>query len=187
MNYNFSVKSLFDQNKVFSFFKDQVWVVLDWMDEDKTSLIFKSSNVLLLTKKGKVQKLTWEIVGKDLIIINRDEESFLFKIEYHEKNIIVLKNDERSSLVYLINEPTFNAGINSKIKILNYFGIKDNEISKTPGGSENTVLETLFKIKKNKEEEKANGIEQTNRLFFQTIFVLIVIVVLISIVVTLFD
>jgi hypothetical protein len=62
-----------------SLLTNQHWVAIDDIDKEKNIFIFRSNNQLLISKNGKVEKAKWEYLGHNSILIDKNDESYLFK------------------------------------------------------------------------------------------------------------
>ncbi len=99
---------------------NQHWVVLDPLMESKTVYIFKQDGVLLIALNGKISKAKWEYLGHNSLLIDINDESYLFKPNIFDENILALKIDSREEYSILINETKFNEELNS-ITAINRF------------------------------------------------------------------
>ena len=63
------------------------WILLDEVNNSRTIYIFRESNELLLSYNGKVEKAKWEYLGNNTLLIDRKEESLLFKHGFFDENI----------------------------------------------------------------------------------------------------
>lgn len=71
---------------------NQHWVCIDELS-NKTVYIFRSNNDLLISTNGKVEKAKWEYLGNKSLLIDRKEETYLFKHGFFDENILALKVD----------------------------------------------------------------------------------------------
>ena len=74
-----------------SLLTNQHWVVLDELMKSKNIYIFRSNNELLISSNGKVEKGRWEYLGNNSLLIDRKDESFLFKHGFFDENVMALK------------------------------------------------------------------------------------------------
>ncbi len=59
---------------------NQNWVSVNEINTSKTVFIFRTNNQLLISENGKIEKgATWEYIGNNSLIIDRQNESYLFK------------------------------------------------------------------------------------------------------------
>jgi hypothetical protein len=72
---------------------NQHWVVIDDISNNKNIYIFRANNDLLISQNGKVEKAKWEYLGNNSLLIDRKDESYLFKHGFFDENILALKVD----------------------------------------------------------------------------------------------
>lgn len=99
---------------------NQHWVMIDDVTNVKSVYIFRDNNQLLISLNGKVEKAKWEYLGHNSILIDRKEDSYLFKHGFFDENILALKIDSRNEYVFLVNETRYNIEINT-IDSVNHF------------------------------------------------------------------
>jgi lipopolysaccharide export LptBFGC system permease protein LptF len=99
---------------------NQHWVVIDELQNSKNVYVFRSNNELLISQNGKVEKAKWEYLGNNSILIDRKEESYLFKHGFFDKNILALQVDGRSEYAFLVNENKFKGELNSPDKVVEF-------------------------------------------------------------------
>ncbi|HCQ12441.1 hypothetical protein [Flavobacterium sp.] len=99
---------------------NQHWVVVDDIVNNKNVYIFRANNDLLISQNGKVEKAKWEYLGNNSLLIDRKDESYLFKHGFFDKNILALKVDSKEEYVFLINENKYDGDLNSIESVL-YF------------------------------------------------------------------
>ncbi len=99
---------------------NQHWVVIDEINKSKTVYIFRSNNELLISQNGKVQKSKWEYLGHNSLLIDRTDNSYLFKHGFFDMNILALKVDGTDEYAFLIKEHRFNEELNSIQKVINF-------------------------------------------------------------------
>lgn len=92
---------------------NQHWVVIDEIKDSKYVYIFRSNNELLISQNGIVEKAKWEYIGNNSLLIDRIEESYLFKQGFFDENILALKVDSKNEYAFLINENKYNGDLNS--------------------------------------------------------------------------
>lgn len=100
---------------------NQHWVVFDDNNVEKVIYIFRSNNQLLISRSGKVEKGTWELIGNNSILVDLVEDSYLFKHGFFDKNVLALKLDGKKEYVFLVNENRYAGGeLNSYKKIIEF-------------------------------------------------------------------
>jgi hypothetical protein len=100
--------------------KGQHWVILDEIENNKSVYIFRDNNELLISTNGKVERCQWEFLGNDSLLIDRKDESYLFKHGFFDEHILALKIDSQEDFAVLINETKAEKELNS-IKDLDEF------------------------------------------------------------------
>ena len=103
-----------------SLLTNQHWVVLDELGKSKNVYIFRSSNELLISANGKVEKGKWEYLGNSSLLIDRKDESYLFKHGFFDENVMALKIDGKEEYAILVNENRFEGELNSVEKVTNF-------------------------------------------------------------------
>jgi hypothetical protein len=99
---------------------NQHWVVIDDINKNKNVYIFRTNNDLIISQNGKVEKARWEYLGNNSLLIDKKEESFLFKHGFFDENILALKVDSKNEYAFLINENKYNGDINSIEKVIDF-------------------------------------------------------------------
>lgn len=99
---------------------NQHWVVIDDIDSIKNVYIFRTNNDLLISENGKVEKAKWEYLGNNSLLIDRKDESYLFKHGFFDENILALKVDSKNEYAFLINENKYNGELNSIDRVIDF-------------------------------------------------------------------
>ena len=107
-----------------SLLTNQHWVVLDELTKAKNVYIFRSNNELLISSNGKVEKGRWEYLGNNSLLIDRKDESFLFKHGFFDENVMALKIDGKEEYAILVNENRFDGELNSVDKVTEFLSSK---------------------------------------------------------------
>lgn len=103
---------------------NQHWVVLDELGQSKIIYIFRNTNELIISTNGKVEKAKWEYLGHNSILIDLNEQSYLFKHGFFDENILALKIDSKDEYGILINENRYNGELNNISSVLNFLSQK---------------------------------------------------------------
>jgi hypothetical protein len=103
---------------------NQHWVVLDELKQSKNVYIFRANNELLISSNGKVEKGKWEYLGNNSLLIDRNEESYLFKHGFFDENVMALKIDGKEEYALLVNENRFDGELNSVDKVTEFLDSK---------------------------------------------------------------
>jgi hypothetical protein len=96
---------------------NQHWVIIDDIANNKNLYIFRANNDLLISKNGKVEKARWEYLGNNSLLIERKDETYLFKHGFFDENILALKVDSKDEYAFLINENKYDGELNSIEKV----------------------------------------------------------------------
>lgn len=99
---------------------NQHWVVLDELRNSKVVFIFRSNSELLISQNGKVEKGKWEYLGNNSLLIERKDESYLFRHGFFDSNILALKIDGKDEFAFLINENKYSGELNSIEKVTDF-------------------------------------------------------------------
>ncbi|MEI8274322.1 MAG: hypothetical protein WCG08_17045 [Paludibacter sp.] len=103
---------------------NQHWVVIDDIDNTKNVYIFRQNNELLISQNGKVEKAKWEYLGNNSLLIDRKDESYLFKHGFFDENILALKIDSKDEYAFLVNETKFDKELNSSSSVIDFLSRK---------------------------------------------------------------
>jgi len=103
---------------------NQHWVAVDNIGNVKTVYIFRANNELLISTNGRVEKAKWEYIRNKSLLIDRKDESYLFKHGFFNENVLALKVDSKEEYAFLVNENKFDGEINSVNKVLEFLKIK---------------------------------------------------------------
>ncbi|MCB0650916.1 MAG: hypothetical protein KDC85_06540 [Saprospiraceae bacterium] len=99
---------------------NQHWVVVDEIDNSKIVYIFRANSDLLISQNGRVEKAKWEYLGNNSLLIDKKDESYLFKHGFLDENILALKVDSKNEYAFLVNENKYEGELNSIEKIDNF-------------------------------------------------------------------
>jgi hypothetical protein len=99
---------------------NQHWVSIDNIIANKTVYIFRSNNELLVSTNGKVEKAKWEYIGNKSLLIDKAEESYLFKHGFFDENILALKVDSSDEYAVFVNENNYSGDLNSIQKVFDF-------------------------------------------------------------------
>lgn len=103
---------------------NQHWVVIDEIENSKNVYIFRQNNELLISQNGKVDKAKWEYLGHNSLLIDRKDESYLFKHGFFDENILALKIDSKDEYAFLVNETNFDKELNSIERVVEFLSSK---------------------------------------------------------------
>lgn len=135
---------------------NQHWVVLDELENAKNVYIFRSNNELLISSNGKVEKGKWEYLGNNSLLIDRKNDSYLFKHGFFDENVMALKIDGKEEYAFLVNENRFDGELNSKEKVLQFLSNRYLNLipSETPKAKIQLIQKTQEQLKRAKETER---------------------------------
>lgn len=100
--------------------ENQHWVLLNECHLGKTVYIFRANNDLLLSKDGKVERAKWEYLGNQSLLIDRKDETLLFKHAFFDEIVLALKIDGRNEYAVLVNESKYDGELNSLESIIHF-------------------------------------------------------------------
>lgn len=144
---------------------NQHWIVFDEYNSSKKVYIFRPNNQLLISNNGIVEKGKWENIGNNSILIDINEESYLFKHGFFDQNILALKLDGKNEYAFLINENRYAGELNSIDKIIEF--LSENYLEKSsPNKMENKRNKSTSKQKIQIIELPMNKIETSNGIIF---------------------
>ena len=161
-----------------SLLTNQHWVVLDELTKSKNVYIFRSNNELLISANGKVEKGKWEYLGNSSLLIDRKDESYLFKHGFFDENVMALKIDGKEEYAILVNENRFEGELNSVEKVTNFLSSNYlNPNAKKLLGSQ--IINNEKKIKAElSEQEKQELIDHQNRELMLVVMAAVMILIL---------
>jgi hypothetical protein len=128
---------------------NQHWVAIDEIENSKYVYIFRSNNELLISHNGKVEKSKWEYLGNNSILIDKKDESYLFKHGFFDENILALKVDSKNEYAFFINENKFSGELNSIQQISNFLTEKyiQPQLPKIETSKSSSEIKTITKPK----------------------------------------
>lgn len=103
---------------------NQHWVPIDNIVSGKIVYIFRNNNELIVSTNGKVEKAKWEYIGNKSLLIDKSEESYLFKHGFFYQNILALKVDSADEYALFVNEYNYNGDLNSIEKVFAFLKAK---------------------------------------------------------------
>jgi len=92
---------------------NQHWVVFSTIATTKSVYIFRRNNELLLSTNGNVTKGKWEYLGNNSILIDIENQSYLYKHGFIDSDVLALKTDNNNDYAVLLNENKFDGELNS--------------------------------------------------------------------------
>ncbi|NDK55842.1 hypothetical protein [Pontibacter fetidus] len=156
---------------------EQHWVSIDNIHNTKQVYNFRDNNDLLISTDGKIEKGKWEYLGNKSLMIEKPNESYLFKHGFFDENILALKIDSKNEYAVFVNENKYNGDINSLEKVSDFLENKYIESSLKANNFHSN--ETLSHISQSKVEkvriEKIKKLERESNKYFIILIVIIAI------------
>ena len=118
----------------------------------------------MISSNGKVEKGRWEYLGNNSLLIERKDESFLFKHGFFDENVMALKIDGKEEYALLINENRFDGELNSKEKGLQFLSnqyLSDSTrrlVEQQSGIAAKHVVKTKEEIEEEKRKRVINNL-----------------------------
>jgi hypothetical protein len=84
------------------------WVIVDDSVDGKSVYFFGKNNEIVISNNGNIQKGRWNYFGKDKLVIEENEKSFLFELGYFDKNYLVLNEKGCKDYAFFVNEKSWN-------------------------------------------------------------------------------
>ena len=104
---------------------NQSWVSINEIDTSKTVFIFRTNQQLIISENGKIEKgATWEYLGNNTLIIDRHNESSLFKHGFLDETILAIKIDGLNEYAVFVNETKYGKEINNIKDLINFLETK---------------------------------------------------------------
>ena len=103
---------------------NQHWVVIDDVNKTKIVYIFRQNNELLISQNGKVEKAKWEYLDHNSLLIDKKDESYLFKQGFFDENVLALKIDGTEEYAFLVNETKYDKELNTLAAIVGFLNEK---------------------------------------------------------------
>ncbi|MBE7653997.1 hypothetical protein [Tenacibaculum finnmarkense] len=122
------------------------WIIIEEIFNSKKTYIFRPNNQLIISTDGSVEKRKWEYIKNNSLLIDIENESFLFKLGFLDANFFILKLDNKNEYLFLVNENIFNEYKNS---INNISSVLENKYL-TQYPKTNTVHTNNLKTNKGK-------------------------------------
>jgi hypothetical protein len=93
------------------------WVVVEELENRKSIYIFRKNRDLLISTNGSVEKGTWDYLGNDKLLIEKDGKAFLFRHGFFEDDFLALKIEGGDEYAFLVNENKYDENLNSVLSI----------------------------------------------------------------------
>ncbi|MCB0742345.1 MAG: hypothetical protein R2821_03830 [Flavobacteriaceae bacterium] len=151
---------------------NQHWVAIDDIGINKIIYIFRGNNELLISNNGKVEKAKWEYLGNRSLLIDKVNESFLFKHGFLDENVMALKIDSSNEYAVFVNENKYEGELNSIERVIDF--LKRTYLQ--PGIKKQIEAQTKSNFQKESEfsyiKDKVN---ETTQLYKFVIYLLLLI------------
>ena len=150
---------------------EQNWVVLDENAGMKVVYIFRKNGQLLISLNGNINKGNWEFIQNNIILIEISNESFMFRNEFFDENILILKKDGNSESIFFINESKYKKDINSLLDLNNFLNEKYLKTNKKHIGTKDESIliqeELIFtELEELREYDFMNGTHYSIQILF---------------------
>lgn len=96
------------------------WVSIDDITTNKTVYIFRENSELLVSTNGKVEKAKWEYLDNKSLLIDKQNEIYLFNNVFFDQNIFALKPDGSNEYAVFVNQNNYNGDLNSIEKVVDF-------------------------------------------------------------------
>lgn len=123
---------------------NQNWVLVNEIKNSKTVFIFRANQKLLISENGKIEKgATWEYIGNNSLVIDRQDESYLFKHGFLDETILAMKVDGLNEYAVFVNETKYGKEINDISDLVKFLEAKYLNNNSNLTGSSNSRPNTL--------------------------------------------
>jgi hypothetical protein len=96
---------------------NQHWVSVNEIESSKTVFIFRSNSQLLISENGRVERGKWEYIDSNCVIIDRQNESYLFKHGFLDDSVLALKVDGTETYALFVNETKYGKEVNNVVDV----------------------------------------------------------------------
>lgn len=104
---------------------NQNWVSVNEIKSSKTVYIFRTNKQLLISENGKIEKgATWEYIGNNTLVIDRQNESCLFKHGFLDESILAIKVDGLNEYAVFVNETKYGNEVNNINDLIKFLETK---------------------------------------------------------------
>ena len=153
--------------------KNQQWILIDETGLTTITYIFRDKNQLLISKNGNVVIGAWEYLTSDKILLNFEENTYLYRNEYFDDKLLALKKDGAEIYSLFINEEFLNSFNNDIGKIESFIVERYNKIEENNHNQEirKIVAEPERIYTKNNNESSGNSNDIVFFIFWIAIFI----------------
>ena len=122
------------------------WVVVEELENRKSIYIFRKNRDLLISTNGSVEKGTWDYLGNDKLLIEKDGKAFLFRHGFFEDDFLALKIECGDEYAFLVNEKKYDENLNSVMSIHTFLTKKyiDSPVVMTQDESDESVMMIIW-------------------------------------------
>ncbi len=147
---------------------NQHWVIIDDVTKNKNIYIFRDKQELLISINGKAEKAKWDYLGNNALLIEKKDDSYLFKLGFFDINVLALKIDDgNDKYAVLVNENKYDGELNTIENVVRFLETKYLDPS-------NMIRITGGEIKEIPKDDEANDEDVTPILILFTVVVCIV-------------
>lgn len=96
------------------------WIAFDSSTETITTYIFRDNKDLLISQGGQVRKSKWDYLGNQTILIEKLEESLLFRNSFFDETVLVLNLHNTDTYAFFFNETKIGTSFKTIEKLNEY-------------------------------------------------------------------
>jgi len=154
--------------------KNQQWILIDETGLTTITYIFRDKNQLLISKNGNVVIGAWEYLTSEKILLNFEENTYLYRNEYFDDKLLALKKDGAEIYSLFINEEFLNSFNNDIGKIESFIVERYNKIDENNHNQEirKIVAEPERIYIKNNDKSSGNSNDIVFFIFWIVIFII---------------
>lgn len=101
-------------------FINQEWVLLNSIEDQKSTYLFKPNNELLISEHNNVTKTRWSFINSNFIAITTADGIVLLKAYYKDKDMLVLNQKASEEYSFFINTTGYSEAIATKEDVQEY-------------------------------------------------------------------
>ena len=94
-------------------FINQPWVLVNGIEEKKSIYVFKSDNILEITRKKSVIETSWTLSINNVFTIETEDGLITVKAYFKDDDILVLNHQDKKEFALFINTTNYDEDLNS--------------------------------------------------------------------------
>lgn len=94
-------------------FINQPWVLVNGIEEKKSIYVFKSDNILEITRKKSVIETSWTLSINNVFTIETEDGLISVKAYFKDDDILVLNHQDKKEFALFINTTNYDEDLNS--------------------------------------------------------------------------